>query len=125
MSDKELSDAEYDDLMRERDPEEDEQEITPQAQADNPQRILGTNDRRYPTMTKLLAMQRELSETVLQGGTEPKDKASCARAWKELELLRRIILGKHITVEPAKSKAKGSASPMLTLQPVSDQSQAA
>lgn len=125
MSNNELTDAEYEALLSERDSDDDETELAPQAPTNNPAPILGTNDKRYPTMTKLLAMQRELSETVLEGKTEPKDKASCARAWKELEMLRRLMMGKPLTIEAGKPKDKRGGNPMLSLTPSVDQSQAA
>lgn len=121
MSNNELTDAEYDALMNETAQQPANPEV-PDAEQDD---IEETQSRpiasRYPAMRKLVEMQRELTKTVLERGTEPKDKASCARAWKELEVLRRIILGKHVTVEPAKAKAKLNASPMLTLEPTQDQ----
>ena len=69
-----------------------------------PEKTGTTRAERLPKLHKLLALQDSLENDVLSDKTEPKDKASCARAWKELELLRRIMLGKPVTVEPAKLK---------------------
>lgn len=118
MSDKELSDAEYDAMLAQAqqsedisthpdtsvNPDEDDDEAAPRPYAT-----------RYPAMRKLIEMQHKLTSTVLSVKTEAKDQASCARAWKELEMLRRIMMGKHISVEPAKSKERKPASPMLSL----------
>lgn len=80
-----------------------------------PQSTRTTTLSRYPGVRKLLALQQALENEVLDDSTIETEngcvarvpaiaKASCARAWKELELLRRIMLGKPITVEPAKAK---------------------
>lgn len=66
-------------------------------------------------MHKLIDMQRALEAEVMNNVTietdkgifaavSARDKAACARAWKELETLRRVILGKPVTVEPSKAR---------------------
>jgi uncharacterized protein (DUF1778 family) len=58
-------------------------------------------------------MQKVLYEATLAGGTEPKDKAACARAWDVLADRRRIIRGQGAPkpVVALNDKPKGKAKP--------------
>jgi hypothetical protein len=128
MSDKELTDVEYDRMLAES--EQPENVSTHSDASENPEEDdIDPQSRpyasRYPAMRKLIEMQRRLTGTVLDDGTEPKDQASCARAWKELEMLRRIMMGKPITVEPGKVKERKVSAPVVMLSGPVDQSQAA
>jgi hypothetical protein len=80
------------------------------------------NDRRYPSLRKLRGMQRVLADVVLDVGTEPKDKAACARAWRDLEVLRYAKQGKPLMLNvtgKADATRKSSAPPsVITLADV-------
>lgn len=86
-----------------------------ESEQDDTQSTRTTTLSRYPQMRKLLEIQQALEKQVFdeeieetESGSRPRvnaiAKASCARAWKELEMLRRIMMGKPVQVEPAKLK---------------------
>lgn len=74
---------------------------------------------RIPTMGKLVRLQRVIEHRVLganvnvkvkdftpdpDNSVANKDLAGLVKAWRDLELLRRIMLGKPTSVEPARLK---------------------
>jgi hypothetical protein len=85
--------------------------------------IIGTNARKYPAMSKLIALQRRLESLAMNTKTEAKDASSCARTWVELEKLRMIKQGKPITTMPAQALKLPKARKMGYLRPVSPTAQ--
>ena len=67
---------------------------------------------------QLLAMQDALYTDALRPGTDPADRASCARAWETLEERKRIMRGRPLpsSLKPTDTKrkraAKDSAAPI-------------
>lgn len=52
-------------------------------------------------LKRLYAMQDVMYETVIGGIAEVSDKVKACQAWKELELLRRLIQGKPGSIQAA------------------------
>ena len=52
-------------------------------------------------LRRLYEMQDVMFETVTKGNCEVQDKVRACQAWKELELLRRLILGKPGSISSA------------------------
>jgi hypothetical protein len=53
-------------------------------------------DSKTRALTQLVAMQHTLFLAALKAETKPLERASCARAWKELEAQRQILLGRPL-----------------------------
>lgn len=127
MSDKELSDAEYDRLMSEA-----EQNAGPADESTNSNPTDSdidaipnkANELKRTAYSELRELQRIMLHTARHDemGTS---KASAARVWRDLEILRLAKLGKPICLTTTgKPEPKQASSPMISLQPT-DQSQAA
>lgn len=74
-------------------------------------RLYAMQDVMFAVSTDTHAITDDKGNVILGGIS---DKVSAVRAWKELELLRRLMLGKPgaIQAEQPKSKLKGSISHM-------------
>jgi hypothetical protein len=70
-------------------------------------------------------MQARLEKDVLDDETSTTARAQVARAWKELECLKRVIMGKpantsqSIRSEPVKKSKQTQAAPMEYIEPES------
>lgn len=76
------------------DPCELEDELTPQSKLKRG---------KYPKLEKLVALQSDAERRVYNGATD-RDAAALMRAWKELEILRRIMLNRPIQVLPVQAR---------------------
>lgn len=72
---------------------------------------------RQPTLSRLLELQRVLYATAMDPEVEPKDKANCAKAWRDLEILRYAKQGKPLAMNATVRLETRNPAPQLTLAP--------
>lgn len=80
---------------------------------------------RAPSLCKLLEMQRVLHKAVVSDSTEAKDKASCARAWRDLEVLRYAKKGRPLALNAqAKVEVRPSSKQPAAISVLADEAAA-
>jgi hypothetical protein len=135
MNDKERSDADYDGSLPETYANE-QPPISPEAegteQTDEVDTVLddipnATNERKRNTYAELRELQRLMMETA-RYDEMGSSRASAARVWRDLEILRLAKLGKPIclnTTGKLEPQRKAAQSPIVALAAPSQDQQAA
>jgi len=69
-------------------------------------RSLKRKHHRPPSMSKLVEMQDEMHLMTMDRNLDCSDRVKACSAWKDLEMLRRLMKGKPLSVQAAKPDTK-------------------